>query len=198
MATTRLFGASVLGDSTSTTLLTAALTAIEQLFAWKFTLHGIPATGRVQVDDKTFNRVSGRPRRRWHYLPRPAAERQARSDPSADAGRLGSLRPAALSRRWTPAGPPTSSATLAPSRPPAWMLPVWSSPWPLRSRRPSPAGWHRVAGDAAIVLSPDVTGDGVPDLLASVRSTGRLRVYAGDGSGGRPVSAKAAVVGSAS
>ena len=122
------FGASVLGDFTSTTPSTAAITAIQQLFAWKFALHGIPASGTVQVNDKTFNRISGHRDAGGTTCPGPAPLRQARHHPlrGRHPARHAAARPPL--RRSVDAGgtPDVLSYRGHPRSPQAWTPAVWS------------------------------------------------------------------------
>ena len=52
-------GVSVLGNYQLAAPTQASVDAIKRLLAWKFTLHGIPATGTVVANGRTFNRISG-------------------------------------------------------------------------------------------------------------------------------------------
>ncbi len=179
------FGASVIGDFTSTNPPTAALTAIEQLFAWKFTLHGIPASGRVQVNDKVFNRISGHRDAGGTTCPGQRLYDRLGTIRSAVATRLGTLRPAVVRRSVDAGGTPDVLSYPGTLQPPAMgaagEVLTSASPQPVSESRRIGTGWQ-VLRD--IILSPDFTGDGKPDLLAIDPAARGVRVYSGNGRGG--------------
>ena len=101
------FGASVMGDFTSAAVPSAVTTALAKLFAWKFSLHGTPVTGKVTVMDKTFNRISGH--RDANPTSCPGAHASTRSCPAlrtAVAARVGSRSRSPLHRSIDSGGTP--------------------------------------------------------------------------------------------
>jgi hypothetical protein len=177
------FGASVLGEFSSTAVPSAVTTALTKLLAWKFQLHGIPVTGTVAVNDKTFNRISGH--RDASQTSCPGANLYAKlpSLRTAVAARIGSRSPSVLRRSVDAGGTPDlltmGGATTTRS---VGNQVLRSAPtFPVRSGVRIGTGWNSLRN---VVVSPDLTGDGHPDVIGVSPSTTALRVYAGNGKGG--------------
>jgi hypothetical protein len=179
------FGVSAIGNFSSTTPPTAMLDAIERVIAWKFSVHGNPATGTVYARDKYFNRVSGHrdgystacPGQRLYDL-LPAIRRDVTT-------RMGTMRRVMLRRSLDYGSTPDllaydgtwSPASMA-GRP---SLLVGASPQPVAAGRAIGAGWNALDD---IVVTEDFTGDGHADILARDPGANTVRVYRGDGRGG--------------
>ena len=179
------FGVSAIGDFSSTTPPTAMLDAIEGVIAWKFSVHGNPATGTVYARDKYFNRISGH---RDGYSTACPGQRLYNLLPAirnAVTTWMGTMR-----RRSATAGPRTTAppqtswptGTLSPAtmagRP---RLMAGAPTQPVSSGRAIGAGWNALDD---IVLSEDFTGDGRADIIARDPRANTVRVYRGDGRGG--------------
>ena len=183
------FGASVMGDFTLGRRPPSAVTTRDRarLIAWKFTLHGIPATGTVS--------------RRWTRpsTASPATATRTRPLPRADASTTGSPRSA---RRSPPGdGQPVAvgAAPVGRRRGHAGRPVLPAAAWRRRGSTPrgrccvgvAPAGRVGACGSArgggACATScsvPDLTGDGRPTSSRSDPSRSALRIYRGDGRGG--------------
>jgi hypothetical protein len=179
------FGVSAIGNFSSTTPPTAMLDAIERVIAWKFSIHGNPATGSVYARDKYFNRISGHrdgfstacPGQRLYDL-LPAIRRDVTT-------RMGTMRKVMLRRSLDAGGTPDLLAydgTVLPAtmagRP---SLLTGASPQPVTQGRVIGAGWD-ILDD--IVVTEDFTGDSRADILARDPRANTVRVYRGDGRGG--------------
>jgi N-acetylmuramoyl-L-alanine amidase/FG-GAP-like repeat len=177
------FGASVMGDFTSAAVPSAVTTALTKLFAWKFTLHGIPATGRVSVNDKVFDRISGH--RDANQTSCPGANLYAKLPGlrASVAARIGSRSASALRRSVDAGGTPDvlSMGSGVTSRTAGSQVLLSASPQPVRTGVRVGTGWNALRH---VVLTPDLTGDGRADIVAVRPTTGALRVYRGDGHGG--------------
>lgn len=177
-------GVAVLGNFQSTTPPAAATRAVSSVLAWKFTLAGIPATGTVVAGDKTFNRISGH--RDGYPTSCPGARLYAALPGirSSVKSLMGSMSSTAVSRDSDHNGQPdlvTYTPQADGSTGPLTLLKA-ASLSPVRSWRKLGTGWN---GLRLMTTTPDVTGDGHPDIVA-VDSTGTLRIYHGDGRGGLP------------
>ncbi|MGG5257989.1 FG-GAP-like repeat-containing protein [Phycicoccus avicenniae] len=179
------FGASVMGDFTSATPPAAVTTALANLFAWKFSVHGIPATGRVVIADKSFERISGH--RDANQTSCPGARLYDRIPwlRTAVAGRLGTRPPSTVHRSVDGGGTPdllagTDGTSSGPTAGSDLQVLRSASPTPVRPGVRIGTGWNRLR---LITPTPDLTGDGRPDVVAAT-SAGALRVYPGNGAGG--------------
>jgi hypothetical protein len=165
--------------------------AYKRLFAWKFSLAGIPAVGRVVANGKTLNRVSGHRDAnqtacpgRYLYAKLPeirtgAAALMKTSSPvvvpasvirsviNRDADRNGI--PDALSYSPGAGGGAISGSTA---------LLTGTARAPVRSGVSIGPGWNSVR---SAILSPDLSGDRRADIVALAGSS--LRIYLGDGRG---------------
>ena len=179
------FGASVMGDFTSASVPSAVTTALTSLFAWKFTLHGIPATGRVSVQDKVFDRISGHRDANQTSCPGARLYDKIPGLRTAVAARIGSRSPSALHRSVDPGGTNdvlarpdgTSTSRVAGD---GQVLRA-ASPQPVRGGVRLGTGWNALRHPT---LTSDLTGDGFADVVAVSPKTSALRVYAGNGRGG--------------
>jgi hypothetical protein len=174
-----------MGDFTSATPPSAMVTAIERVIAWKFTLHGNPATGTVYARDKYFNRISGHRDGYPTSCPGQALYARLPTIRSAVASMIGTLSKSRISRSLDTGGTPDLLAYGGTLDPPAVTGPVRrlasASPQPVTSARTIGRGWNALDD---IVLSPDFTGDGRADILARDTAKSAVRVYSGNGTGG--------------
>ena len=177
------FGASVMGDFTSAAVPSAVTSALTRLFAWKFTLHGIPATGQVAVMDRTFNRISGHRDANQTSCPGASLYAKIPGLRTAVTASIGSRSPSVLQRSVDGGGTPdvlslAGGATLSST---SGVVLRSASAQPVRSGVRIGTGWGSLSH---VVLSPDLTGDGKADIVAVRPSTSALRIYRGDGLGG--------------
>jgi hypothetical protein len=175
-------GASVLGNYESTAVPSAVTSSLARLFAWKLSLAGVPATGRVAANGKTFNRISGH--RDGFQTACPGASLYAR---------LPSIRSSATSLQGSLASTPVARDVDRNSQPDVVTLPAAPGTQgalrlsrghnvkPVRSWTRIGSGWN---GLTLVTMTPDVSGDGKPDVLGVEPGGGRLRIYQGDGRGG--------------
>ncbi|SDP28491.1 Repeat domain-containing protein [Pedococcus dokdonensis] len=179
------FGVAALGDFTSATPPAAMLTAIERTIAWKFTLHGNPATGTVFARDKTFNRISGHRDGVSTSCPGQALYNRLPTIRSAVASMIGTLKRSGISRSLDSGSTPdlfTYPGTLNPPTVSGQVQRLASaSPQPVVAGRAIGKGWNALDD---IVLTPDFTGDGRADVIARDPAANNVRVYAGNGRGG--------------
>ena len=178
------FGASVVGDFTSASAPTAVSTALARLIAWKFTIHGIPASGTVSINGKTFNRIGGHRDANQTSCPGKVYDRlpAIRADVAA---KMGTVRARPFSRS-VDAGGTADVLSYPGTHLPAALAGAATvlrsaGPAPVKGGRHVATGWKGLRG---IVLTPDVTGDGRADIFAVDPVRGQLRVYAGNGTGG--------------
>jgi len=161
--------------------------AFKAIFAWKFSLAGIPATGTVVANGKSLNRISGHRdafatacpgRYLYARLPEIRAGVKAilgsrppvvakpvvviRSVINRDVDRNG----IADLLSYTGAGSPARLAGTARA--------------PVGAGVAIGGGWNALRSAS---LSPDLTGDGKADIIALDPAGNRLRIYPGDGRG---------------
>jgi N-acetylmuramoyl-L-alanine amidase-like protein/VCBS repeat protein len=178
------FAMSAIGDYDVAHVPSAIVSAYERLFAWKLTLHGIPAIGTVVLNGHRINRISGHRDvgatacpGRYLYALLPTIR-------SGTSARMGALPRPTLTRSLDANTTPDILARTAGGGNTAFLTDATA-----------PVGASQVIGSAGWdgldleTLSPDLTGDGRPDLVARVKATGQLRIYAGDGHGHFPTSA---------
>jgi hypothetical protein len=173
------FAMSSIGNYETARPSQALLEAYGQLFAWKLGLHGVDAgSTRQWVHDRWLPAINGHRDvgktacpGRYLYAQIPEIRRLAAADQRPFTSRAKSTD-------------------------------VSGTPWPDLVVRDSATGNAVVVrtggqvgfaaptvaatgrrGDDLIVATPDVTGDGVPDLLGRSSTTGRTSVYPGDGAG---------------
>jgi hypothetical protein len=185
-------GVSAIGNFDVAGVPQAVTDAYKRLFAWKLNLSGIPATGTVSyplppsfsLNHKYFQRISGHRdgfqtacpgKYLYAKLPEIRAGAaaligvQRRSTIQRDVDRNGAAD--ALSYSTSADGTsivgPVSVLASAPRR-------------PVRSGVAIGTGWNGVRNAS---VSPDLTGDGKPDVIAQ-DPAGRLRIYLGNGKGG--------------
>jgi hypothetical protein len=187
-------GVSAIGNYDIAGVPQAMTDAFKRVFAWKFSLTGIPATGTVVAAGKSFQRVSGHrdgfatacPGR--YLYPKLAEIRSgaaaiiAASPPVVikpvitrslivrDVDRNGAGD--ALSYR-----PGTNGTSIA--GPVSVLASV--SRVPVRSGVVIGGGWNSVRNAS---LSPDLNGDGKADIVAQHPTSNQLRIYLGNGKGG--------------
>ncbi len=174
-------GISVIGDFSRTSPPSIVVRSLASIFAWRFKQAGIPAYGTTQVNDKTFNRISG--------------HRDA-NDTECPGARLYSLIPEIRSSVAQRIGTQPRSRVLRdvdgngsqdivsleklPSGAKVARLHLSAFENPLRNPTELGGSWNTVKHAS---LSPDLTGDARPDVVAIHSSTGALRVYPGTNSG---------------
>jgi hypothetical protein len=174
------FGVSAIGTHTSEPPSPALVNSVQQLLAWKFAVHGVDPKLPADYDGETWPTIAGH--RDAAATECPGATLYANlpnirngvialtPDPSPhgwgwrdfDGDRLSDL----IARR-------KSDAALMMW--PGQMLGGYGQPRQIGS------GWGAMN---AIVRPGDWDGDGLPDLIARVQSTGALLLYSGNGQGG--------------
>jgi hypothetical protein len=168
--------------------------AYKRLFAWKFSLAGIPAVGRVVVNGKTLNRVSGHKDAnqtacpgRYLYAKLPeirvgaAALIVAKAPVVVPASVIRSVINRDVDRNGMPdvlsyspgAGGGAISGSTA-------LLAGTAQP-PVRRGVSIGTGWNNMRSAA---LSPDLSGDRKTDIVALDTAGNRLNIYLGNGRGG--------------
>lgn len=179
------FGVSVLGDYTATAPTTATLDALARYIAWKFSLHGDPVYGQVYANDGWFNRISGHRDGQQTTCPGQLLYDQLPAVRSRVAALVGQLSLTPLVRS-VDADPSTDvlvypvdagGAATGPG-----VIGLGAGPVPISTRTQVGSGWSSNLTDVA--LSRDLTGDVRTDLIAVERTTGTLRIYAGNGAAG--------------
>ena len=178
-------GVSGIGNFDVAAVPQAMTNAFKHIFAWKFSLSGIPGTGKVFANNKYFQRISGHrdgfltacPGRYLYakmaeiragaaaligVLPRSAIKRDVDRNGAADV----------LSYSTTPDGTqitgPVSMLAGAPRQPVGNAVAIST-------------GWNALRNAS---LSPDLSGDGKADIIAQDPARDRLRIYLGNGKGG--------------
>lgn len=172
-------GVAAIGTFTTAAPPTALLAGIERVLAWKFSVHGIPAVGSVWVRDKYFNRISGHRDGYPTTCPGQALYDQLPTIRSAVRSLIGYQQPSALTRSGQVLSYP-GTATPPTMTGPAAMLRV-ASPAAVREGVQVGTAWNALR---SITLTPDLTGDAQPDVVAIDPKAGTLRTYRGDGHGG--------------
>ena len=179
------FGVSAIGNFDATAVPSAVTTALTNLIAWKMTVHGMPATGTVYAKERYYNRISGH--RDAYGTECPGGQLYAKlpSIRSAVAARMGSLPVTRVARDVDRAG----QTDLLSYPAPASGSPIPGAVTTLRSAVRDPLRWPTTLGGnwntvRLATLTPDVTGDGLPDLIAQYPQGNNLRVYRGNGTGG--------------
>ncbi|HEX8971206.1 FG-GAP-like repeat-containing protein [Oryzihumus sp.] len=177
-------GVSAIGNFVSASPPQAMVDAIKRVLAWKFTLSGIPATGTVstfttQAKD-TFNRISGHRDAYQTTCPGQYLYDKLPEIRSGVAALMGYLPRSGISRdvdrngrndvlSYPSTGPTPAVALLSARREPVGTVTHFG------------AGWNALR---LVSLSPDLTGDGHPDIVAEDPNSDGLRIYAGNGQGG--------------
>ena len=175
-------GVSVIGDFSTVSPPSVVLKSLASIFAWRFSAAGIPAYGTARVNDKTFNRISGHRDANDTECPGDRLYALIPSIRASVAHRMGTLARTGVSRDLDGNGSPdlvSLESTTAGDRVARVHLSAATNPL----SNPSAIGgsWNTVENAS---LSPDMTGDGHPDVVAVHTSSGALRVYPGTGSGG--------------
>jgi hypothetical protein len=176
-------GVSAIGDFQAASVPQAMTNAFKRIFAWKLSLSGIPATGTVIANDKSFQRVSGHRDGfqtacpgRYLYAKIPEIRAgaaaligaQPRSTIRRDVDRNGAADALSYTTNGTSITGPVS-------------LLVSTSRTPVRRGVAIGTGWN---GLRNATLSPDLSGDGKADIIAQDPKGNRLRIYLGNGRGG--------------
>ncbi|MGN6634604.1 MAG: FG-GAP-like repeat-containing protein, partial [Oryzihumus sp.] len=182
------FGASAIGNFQSTTPPSAMVDAYKRLFAWKLSLSGIPVYGTVSTNGHTFNRVSGHRDEAPTFSTSCPGDRLYAQLSSIRAGAsslMGTLTPSAIQRNVDRSGTSdvlsyAGALTPSPVNGPVTVLKS-ASPQPVRAGVAIGSGWNVLRG---ATLTPDLTGDGLADVVAQDPQGNRLRIYAGNGRGG--------------
>jgi hypothetical protein len=172
------FAMSAIGNFDVAHVPSAIVSAYERLFAWKLTMHGIPAIGTVVLNGHLINRISGHRDvgstacpGRYLYALLPTIR-------SGTSSRMGTLPRPPLTRSLDVNTTPDVLARTAGGGNTAF-LPDTTAPVG-GSQVIGASGWDALDLDT---LSADLTGDGHPDLVTRVKATGQLRIDAGDGHG---------------
>jgi hypothetical protein len=171
------FGVSAIGNFVSATPPASMVSGIERVIAWKLSIAGLPATGTVYAKDKWFNRISGHRDAFQTTCPGQALYSRLPQIRSAVASLEGSIRRATLSHDVTRNGAPDLVSYGAGG--PVSMLPA-AAPSPVGAGIRIGTAW---GGLRNISISPDLSSDGHPDVLAQDPAKGTLRVYEGTGTG---------------
>jgi hypothetical protein len=178
-------GVSVLGNYQVAVPTQASVDAIKRLLAWKFTLSGIPATGTVVANGRTFNRISGHRDGFSTTCPGQYLYAKLPEIRSGVASLMGALPRTPVNRDIDGNGTPDalsypsvgSSGTIG--SPMHTLLSVQRQP--VLNGVQIGRGWNILAGAG---LSPDLNGDGLADVIARDPGANRMRIYLGDGRGG--------------
>ena len=178
-------GVSAIGNFDVAPVPQAMTNAFKHIFAWKFSLGGIPATGKVFANNKYFQRISGHrdgfltacPGR---YLYAKMAEIRAGA-----AALIGVLRRSTVKRDVDANG--TSDVLSYATSPDGMEITGPVSVMVSAPRQPvgkpvaMSTGWNALRN---AVLSPDLNGDGKADIIVQDPARDRLRIYLGNGTGG--------------
>ena len=159
--------------------------AFKRIFAWKLNLSGLPATGTVFANGKSFQRVSGhrdgfRTACPGRYLYAKVPEIRAGA-----AARIG-VQPRTIVKRDVDRNVTSDVLSYRPSQDGTLLAgPVSllaSAPrTPVRAGVAISTGWNKLRNAS---LSPDLNGDGKADIIAQDPARDRLRIYLGNGTGG--------------
>jgi len=178
-------GVSAIGNFDVAGVPQAMTNAFKRVFAWKLALSGLPATGTVVANGRSFQRVSGH--RDGFQTACPGRYLYARI-PEIRAGAaalIGSLRRSTITRDVdrngvTDALSYSPGVNGAPIDTPVSVL-ASASRTPVRAGVTLSMGWN---GLRNATLTPDFNGDGKADVIAQDPAGDRLRIYLGDGRGG--------------
>ncbi|KQX69920.1 hypothetical protein ASD06_02655 [Angustibacter sp. Root456] len=156
----------------------AMVSAYSRLFAWKLGLHGVPATGAVTLNGTRLQRINGHRDAGQTACPGRYLYARLATIRSATAAAMGPLRRDGVARSVDGGGTPDVLAS-AGTGSAAGLVLRESTAAVAGARVVGASGWQRLG---LLTLSPDLTGDGRPDLLGR-DSSGRVRVYPGTGTG---------------
>jgi hypothetical protein len=175
-------GAAVLGDFGSSPISAPAAGALERLLAWKLSLHGTPAQGRVRVPVNPAGAVFSRfPAGAHVSLPRVAGHRDGdstdcpgdalyaqlpilRSRIARLAGRPARATLALAGGEIPPAGPPTANGPIPPAAQPAPAA-AGRSPAEANANGQGPPGRERLVLAGSLIFLDGSAVAGAPILL---------------------------------
>jgi N-acetylmuramoyl-L-alanine amidase/FG-GAP-like repeat len=191
-------GVSAIGNYDVAAAPQAMTNAFKRIFAWKFSLAGIPAIGAVLANGKSLQRVSGHRDANATACPGRYLYAKLAEIRTGTAAIIAGSPPVVTPPVVTP--PVIRSvinrdvyrngaADLLSYSPGANGAPITGSTSLLAGAPPVPAssavtigtGWNSLRN---VTLSPDLNGDGTADIIAEDPATGRLRIYLGNGRGG--------------
>jgi hypothetical protein len=188
-------GVSAIGNYDVGAVPQAMTNAFKAIFAWKFSLAGIPATGAVIANGKSLNRVSGHRDAfatacpgRYLYAKLPeirlgtATLIGARTPPVVvNTPVIRSVLNRDVDRNGIPDllsySPGTGGATITGST----SVLAGTVRAPVGAGVAIGTGWNNMRSAS---LSPDLTGDGKADIVALDPAHNRLGIYLGNGRGG--------------
>jgi len=175
-------GVSAIGNFDVAGVPQAVTNAFKRVLAWKLSLSGLPATGTVVANGKSFQRISGHRdgfqtacpgRYLYAKLPEIRAGAaaligaQSRSTIRRDVDRNGAADLLSYGPSATGTGPVSVLASAPRS--------------PVRGGVAIGTNWNIVRN---ATLSPDLNGDGKADIIAQYPAGNGLKVYLGNGTGG--------------
>jgi hypothetical protein len=170
------FAMSAMGNFDTANPPAAMLSAYSRLFAWKMGLHGIPATGTVMLSGTRFNRISGHRDAGQTSCPGTKLYAKLATIRTATAKLMGAAAKLSVGRSLDSGNSPD----LVARRDSGPSLTLAEATLPVAAARKIGGGWQRLS---LVTASPDLTGDGEPDVVART-SAGQLVIYRGDGAGG--------------
>ena len=178
-------GVSAIGNFDTTAVPQVMTNAFKRIFAWKFSVSGIPATGTVYANNKYFQRISGH--RDGFATGCPGARLYAKlAEIRAGAAAIIGVQPRSTIRRDVDRNGAADALSYATSADgasitgPTSLLASAPRP-PVRSGLVIGSGWNSLRSAS---LSPDLTGDGKADVIALDPAGNRLRIHLGNGKGG--------------
>jgi hypothetical protein len=173
------FAMSAIGTYTSKVPEASVLSAYRQLFAWKFSLHGVDPRRPVAYDGESWPAIAGH---------RDAALTECPGQQLYD--RLPTIRTGVTALMFPPSGGDTwrdfsgdgrdDLIARARSDGSLWMWRGAAGAVYGTAQRIG-SGW---GGISSIVRPGDWNGDGADDVVARIAATGELRLYPGNGRGG--------------
>lgn len=174
------FGISAIGSFDTVSPPSAVVNSLEAYIAWKLTIHGVPPTGTVVINGATHNRISGH--RDAYSTSCPGSRLYAllptiRTDV---ARRMGVLTPSAL-RRSVDRGL-TNDLLLDESASGGGVSLLRGAP--LQAVTSGGIVSTAMSSVDIVAASPDLNGDGRPDLVARDPAGDGLRIYFGASGGG--------------
>lgn len=169
------FGVSAIGTFETGTPPSGMLSSIADYLAWKMTVHGLPVTGSAIVNGDSFNRISGHRDAYQTSCPGAALYAQLGTLRTMVAARMGAVTTTHITRSFDAGGTPD----LLYAGPSQWQGYPGAASEPWLRRTSFGTRWRECT---LVAATPDMTGDGRADVAATCGD--RLRVSAGDGTGG--------------